>query len=192
MLRNKITFAFAAMACFLVVNNSHAKSTFNLSSPDLPPGKPVTDILVGHDFGCSGPGQSPELTWAGEPTGTKSFAITMFDSYRPPASGWWHWLVYNLPATTHNLPRNAGTLDGKALPAGTKQGLPDAEAPQARYYGPCPDIGDKPHHYIITIYALSVDHLEMPATSTGAQTDYYISQKVLGKASIDRTYSRSK
>ncbi len=168
------------------------KSEFTLTSPDLPPGKPVADILVGHDYGCKGPGLSPELIWKNAPTGTKSYAITMFDNFTPPASGWWHWLVYNLPATTHSVPRNAGTLDGKNLPAGAKQGLADGEVPEHRYFGPCPDIGDKPHHYVITVYALSVDHLEIPATSTGAQIDYVISSKVLAKASIDSTYAREK
>lgn len=167
-----------------------AKDAFTLTSPDLPSGKPIGDVFVGRDFGCSGPNQSPALTWKNEPAGTKSFAITMFDTYRPPASGWWHWLVYNLPATTHSLSRNAGTLEGASLPVGTKQGRPDGEVPEGRYYGPCPDVGDKPHHYIITVYALSVDHLDIPATATGAQIDYVISGKVLGKASLDRTYAR--
>jgi Raf kinase inhibitor-like YbhB/YbcL family protein len=167
-----------------------AKDTFTLISVDLPKGKPIGDVFVGHDFGCHGPGQSPDLAWKNEPKGTKSFAITMFDTYRPPESGWWHWLVYNLPATTHGLPRNAGTLDGTKLPAGAKQGRPDGEAPEGRYYGPCPDVGDKPHHYIVTVYALSVDHLDIPATATGAQIDYVISGKTIAKASLDRTYAR--
>lgn len=169
---------------------AQAADQFTLSSPDLPPGKPIAGDVIGHDFGCSGPGQSPALKWSGEPKGTKSFAITMFDTYRPPASGWWHWVVYNLPATTHELPKNAGTLDGAHLPAGAKQGHGDAEAPENRYYGPCPDVGDKPHHYIITVYALSVDHLEVQGTATAAYVDYTISGKTLAKASIDRTYAR--
>lgn len=166
------------------------KDAFTLTSPDLPAGKPIANEFVGHDFGCASPNQSPKLDWKGEPAGTKSFAITMFDTYTPPASGWWHWLVYNLPAETHGLPRGAGTLDGAKLPKGTKQGRPDGEAPEGRYYGPCPDVGDKPHHYVITVYALSVDHLDIPATATGAQIDYMISGKILAKSSIDRVYRR--
>lgn len=169
---------------------SKTKDLLTLTSVDLPKGRPIGAPFIGHDFGCTGPGQSPALTWKGEPAGTKSFAITMFDTFTPPASGWWHWLVWNLPATTHSLPRNAGILGGKNLPPGTKQGHPDGESPEERYYGPCPDVGDKPHHYIITVYALSVDHLDIPDTATGAQIDYVISGKALGKSSIDRTYGR--
>jgi Raf kinase inhibitor-like YbhB/YbcL family protein len=175
-----------------VLNAAHATpaGTFQLTSPDLPVGQPIPAPFIGHDFGCSGPGLSPALIWKNEPKGTKSFAITMFDSFRPPASGWWHWLVYNLPATTHSLPRDAGALDSKNLPVGANQGHPDGEAPQSRYYGPCPDVGDQPHHYIITVYALSVDHVDIPITATGAQIDYVISGKTLAKATLDRTYAR--
>ena len=183
------TLVFLALINFFC-HATFAKQSFTLTSADLPSGRPVGAPFIGHDFGCSGPGQSPALSWTGEPAGTKSFAITMFDTYTPPASGWWHWLVWNLPATTHNLPRNAGTLGGKDLPGGTKQGRPDGEAPEERYYGPCPDVGDKPHHYILTVYALSVDHIDIPASATAAQVDYMISGKTLAKSSLDRAYAR--
>jgi phosphatidylethanolamine-binding protein (PEBP) family uncharacterized protein len=76
------------------------------------------------------------------------------------------------------------------MPAGAKQGLPDGEAPEPHYYGPCPDVGDPPHHYVFTIYALSVDHLDVPRTATAAHIAYAISSKTLAKASIVRPYSR--
>jgi Raf kinase inhibitor-like YbhB/YbcL family protein len=166
-----------------------AKNSFTVTSADWPEGQPIPARFIGHDYGCTGPGQSPALSWKDEPAGTKSFAITMFDSYKPPASGWWHWLVYNLPAATHSLVQNAGA-GGKGLPVGAKQGRADAEAPEARYYGPCPDVGDKPHHYVITVYALKTEHLGIPETATGAQIDYVISAKVLGKAVLERTLAR--
>jgi Raf kinase inhibitor-like YbhB/YbcL family protein len=176
----------------LFVSLSASAASFTLTSPDLPAGKPMPDRFIGHDYGCTGTGVSPVLAWKGEPAGTKSFAITMFDSYRPPASGWWHWLVYNLPVGTHSLAENAGAAGGANLPKGAKQGRADGEVPEARYFGPCPDIGDKPHHYIITVYALKDDHLEIPDTATGAQIDYVIASKVLGKAVLERTLERKK
>jgi hypothetical protein len=114
----------------------------------------------------------------------------MFDQYKPPASGWWHWIVYDIPPTTTMLPRKAGDPGSPDMPAGAKQGLPDGEAPERHYYGPCPDVGDPPHHYVITVYALSVDHLDVPATATSAQIDYVISGKMLAKASIVRPFAR--
>lgn len=165
---------------------------FTLASPDLPPGKSIPERFTANAFGCHGPNESPALKWSNPPAGTKSFAITMFDPYRPPASGWWHWVVYDIPATTRELPRKAGDPGSPGMPAGAKQAPPDGDAPEPHYYGPCPDEGDPPHHYTITVYALSVDHLEVPSTSTPANIDYTISTKTLAKSTIVRLFSRPK
>ena len=163
---------------------------FRLASPDLPAGKPIREEFVANDFGCHGGNHSPALQWSGVPPGTKSIAVTMYDSYRPPQSGWWHWIVYDLPASTAGLAQDAGKAGGTGLPAGARQGTPDGDAPQPHYYGPCPDVGDPPHHYVITVYALSVDHLDLPPTATAADVDYTITGKMIGKASITRPYRR--
>jgi phosphatidylethanolamine-binding protein (PEBP) family uncharacterized protein len=76
------------------------------------------------------------------------------------------------------------------MPSQAKQGLPDGDAPERHYYGPCPDEGDPPHHYVITVFALSVDHLDVPATATSADIDYVIGSKTLAKASIVRPFAR--
>jgi Raf kinase inhibitor-like YbhB/YbcL family protein len=169
-----------------------AEPAFTLSSPDLPAGKPIAEQFTANAFGCHGPNESPALHWSNPPAGTKSFAVTMFDPYRPPASGWWHWLVYDIPATVRQLPRGAGAPGNSGMPQGAQQGKPDGDAPEAHYYGPCPDEGDPSHHYTITVYALSVEHLGVPATSTAANIDYEISTKTLAKASIVRLFSRPK
>ena len=169
-----------------------AEAAFTLSSPDLPAGKPIAERFTANAFGCHGPNESPALQWSNAPAGTKSFAVTMFDSFRPPASGWWHWLVYDIPATARQLPHGAGAPGNSGMPPGAQQGKPDGEAPGAHYYGPCPDEGDPPHHYTITVYALSVEHLGVPATSTAANIDYEISTKTLAKAQIVRLFSRPK
>lgn len=169
-----------------------ADTPFTLTSPDLPAGKPIAERHTANAFGCHGPNESPLLKWSNAPAGTKSFAVTMFDPYKPPASGWWHWVVYDLPATTTQLPRKAGDPGSPDMPKGAKQAPPDGEAPEPHYYGPCPDEGDPPHHYTITVYALSVDHLNVPPTSTPANIDYEISTKTLAKSTIVRLYSRPK
>jgi Raf kinase inhibitor-like YbhB/YbcL family protein len=165
---------------------------FTLSSPDLPSGKTIAVRFSANAFGCHGPNESPALVWSNAPAGTKSFAVTMFDAYHPPVSGWWHWLVYDIPAATTQLPRGAGSAGGAGMPPGAQQGKPDGDAPEAHYYGPCPDEGDPPHHYTITVYALSVEHLGVPPTSTAANIDYEISSKTLAKASLVRLFSRPK
>jgi Raf kinase inhibitor-like YbhB/YbcL family protein len=169
-----------------------ADSAFTVSSPDLPPGKPIAEQFTANAFGCHAANLSPALKWANAPAGTKSFAVTMFDPHQPPASGWWHWVVYDIPATITELPRGAGTPGKPGLPRGAQQGKPDGDSPEAHYYGPCPDAGDPPHHYTLTVYALSVDHLDVPATSTAANIDYEIVTKTLAKATIVRLLSRPK
>jgi Raf kinase inhibitor-like YbhB/YbcL family protein len=169
-----------------------ANMPFTLTSPDLAPGKPIPEQFTANAFGCHGPNESPALKWIHAPVGTKSFAVTMFDPYKPPASGWWHWVVYDIPATAAELPRKAGDPGSPGMPAGAKQVPPDGEAPEPHYYGPCPDEDDPPHHYTITVYALSVDHLDVPPTSTPANIDYAISTKTLAKSTIVRLFSRPK
>jgi len=167
-----------------------ADAPFTLTSPDLPPGKPIPERHTANAFGCHGPNESPQLKWSHAPAGTKSFAVTMFDPHQPPVSGWWHWLVYDLPATSTQLPRKAGDPGSPEMPRGARQAPPDGAAPEPRYYGPCPGAGDPPHHYTITVYALSVEHLNVPATSTPANIAYEISTKTLARATLVRLYSR--
>ena len=168
-----------------------ADAPFTLTSPDLPAGRPIPERYTADTFGCHGPNESPHLIWSHPPEGTKSFAVTMFDPHRPPLSGWWHWIVYDLPPDTRELARKAGDPGSADLPAGVRQAPPDGAAPQPHYYGPCPDERDPPHQYLITVYALSVAHLNVPATATAANIDYEISTKMLAKATIVRAYARA-
>ena len=188
----KATFVAGIMALGLCMGASAASPTFTLSSPDLPAGKPIADKFTADAWGCHGGNESPVLQWANAPAGTKSFALLMFDPYRPPSSGWWHWVVYDIPASSKELPHNAGQPGNSGMPQGAKQAKADGEAPEAHYYGPCPDAGDPPHHYTFTVYALSVDHLDVPATSTPANIEATLLPKTLAKASIVRLFSRPK
>lgn len=120
-------------------------SHYDVRSPAMPrPGFVLTsgDVRGGaftkrqeaDTFGCSGENVSPALSWAGAPAGTRSFAVTMFDPDAPTGSGFWHWVVYNIPASTTSLPSGAGSKGG-TLPAGAAQGTTDygTASPTARY-----------------------------------------------------------
>ena len=192
MTAKKITAGLCLVALGIAGVALAADAPFTLSSPDLPPGKPISQQFTANAFGCHGPNESPALQWSNPPAGTRSFAVTMFDPYKPPASGWWHWVVYDIPPTATGLPRKAGEPGNPGMPTGAKQAPPDGEAPEPHYYGPCPDEGDPPHHYTITVYALSVDHLDVPSTSTPANIDYVISTKTLAKSTVVRLFSRPK
>lgn len=171
-----ITFSAATAAAIKVTSNA------------APAGSVLTQSQVFAGFGCSGQNISPDLTWSAGPEGTKSYAVTMYDPDAPTGSGWWHWVVYNLPASTHALPAGAGSADGKALPAGAVQGKTDFGGPG--FGGACPPAGDKPHRYIVTVYALGTEKIDVPADSTGAMVGFMIHANMLDKGSLTTTYSR--
>lgn len=129
-------------------------TVFTLSSPDIPSGGTVPPHFEFDGFGCSGQNQSPILQWSGAPMGTQSFAVTVYDPDAPTGSGWWHWFVVDLPATTAQLVPNAGAQGGAGLPAGARQIRNDYGA--FAWGGVCPPPGDKPHRYVFTVHALSV------------------------------------
>lgn len=164
-----------------------AKGTFTVSSTDLSSSRPVAAAQVSNTFGCSGENQSPALTWKGVPKGTKSFAITMYDPDAPTGSGWWHWVVYNVPADVTSLPTGAGDPSKNLLPAGAISGNTDFGTPG--YGGPCPPAGDKPHRYIVTVYALD-DTLAIPPNMTAAFVGFNIHGHTLGKATLTTRYGR--
>ena len=109
---------------------------------------------------------SPALAWKNPPAGTKGYAVTVYDPDAPTGSGWWHWVVYNIPATVTSLPVGAGDRGGAKLPAGALQGRTDFGT--AGWGGPCPPKGDKPHRYVFTVHALKTDKLDVPADATAA------------------------
>lgn len=159
-----------------------------LSSPTIKPGSMLTDAQVYKGFGCDGRNISPALKWSGAPKDTKSYAITVYDPDAPTGSGWWHWVVYNIPAGVTELPEGAGSADGKALPAGAVQGRTDFGS--AGFGGACPPQGDKPHRYIFTVHALKVDKLDVPADATAALIGFMLHANDLAKASFQARYGR--
>jgi Raf kinase inhibitor-like YbhB/YbcL family protein len=179
------TLAVAAIACG--ASAAHAAG-FKLVSPTIKPGAMLTDAQVFNGFGCEGKNISPALKWSGAPKGTKSFALTVYDPDAPTGSGWWHWVVINLPASTTELPEGAGGADGKGLPAGAMQGRTDFGAPG--FGGACPPKGDKPHRYIFTVHALKTEKIEVPSDATAALVGFMINANRIGSASFTARYGR--
>lgn len=190
-----VTSAMTILAALAVVVCSAAEpgakgDKFKLWSPDVASGKTIGDTFVFNDFGCTGKDVSPALKWSGAPAGTKSFAVTIYDPDAPTGSGWWHWIVYNLPAGTSALAQGAGDVKAPKLPAGAVQSRTDFG--QMGYGGPCPPVGDRPHHYVFTVYALKVDKIDVPADMSGAMVGFNIHANLLGKASFTALYGRAK
>jgi Raf kinase inhibitor-like YbhB/YbcL family protein len=137
-------------------------------------------------FGCEGGNVSPQLTWSDPPAGTKSFALTAYDPDAPTGSGWWHWVVYDLPVDVRALDSNAGSAGG--LPQGARHGRNDYGTMD--FGGACPPAGDKPHRYILTIHALKVDKLEVPADASPALIGFMLHANRLGSATLTGMYGR--
>ena len=161
---------------------------FTLSSPTIKPGSMLTEAQVFKGFGCDGKNISPALKWTGAPKDAKSFAVTVYDPDAPTGSGWWHWVVINIPASASELPEGAGAADGKTLPAGAAQGRTDFGAPG--FGGACPPKGDKPHRYIFTVHALKTAKIEVPPDATAALVGFMINANQIGKASFQAKYGR--
>jgi Raf kinase inhibitor-like YbhB/YbcL family protein len=139
-------------------------------------------------FGCAGGNKSPHLAWSGAPPGTKSFAITCYDPDAPTGSGFWHWLMVNIPANVTELPLDAGSPKSPKLPSGALQTRTDFGAPG--YGGPCPPQGDHPHRYLFTVFAVGADKLPVVADTSAAVVGFQLNFNTLAKAAIMGLYKR--
>jgi Raf kinase inhibitor-like YbhB/YbcL family protein len=181
---------WAALFGMAVAMASQA-SDFVLTSPDARLVASVPEKYTAKAFGCSGGNVSPALSWHGAPAGTKSFVLTLFDpDERSTPSGWWHWVLYDLPPSTDHLSEGAGALSGKALPAGAQQGRSDLG--EDAYHGPCPAAGDPPHRYVFTLYALDVAKLPVTPESSGGMVTSVVQDHLLGKTVFVAHYGRPK
>ena len=170
--------------------SASAADGFSISTSAFKDGGTIAMDQVFNSFGCTGGNHSPELSWSGAPAGTKSFAVTIYDPDAPTGSGFWHWTVFNIPANVTKLPADAGGEKGAGLPAGAVQGRTDFGF--SHFGGPCPPVGDKPHHYLVTVYALKTDKLDLDANASGALVGFYIHGNMLGKATITGLFGRAK
>ena len=134
-----------------------------------------------YGFGCAGGNLSPQLSWSGVPEGTGSFALTCFDPDAPTGSGFWHWVVVNIPANVASLALGAGSPGG-SMPAGALQTRTDFGAPG--YGGPCPPEGDHPHRYLFTLHAVGLDGLSVEADTSAAVVGFMLNFNTLAKASL--------
>jgi Raf kinase inhibitor-like YbhB/YbcL family protein len=180
--------ALATAALGFAVSLSAQADGFRLESADLQPGQRVPEMHVFKGFGCEGGNVSPALAWRGAPKETKSFAVTVYDPDAPTGSGWWHWVVFNLPAGTAALPQGAGDPAASKLPAGAVQSRTDFGKPG--WGGPCPPVGDKPHRYIFTVHALKVDKLDLDENAPAAMVGFMLNANRLGQASFTARYGR--
>jgi Raf kinase inhibitor-like YbhB/YbcL family protein len=150
-------------------------SALELSSPDVAQGVALSRAQLYRD--CGGADVSPALAWRDAPWATRSFAVTLFD---PDAEGgWWHWIVYDIPADVHAFGRGAG---------GTRSGRNDFG--RSGYGGACPPVGSGVHHYRFTVWALPVAAVPPEIAATGRTFGPWLDSHAIGRASLTAVYRR--
>jgi Raf kinase inhibitor-like YbhB/YbcL family protein len=157
-------------------------ATFTVTSVDVNDGAPLQDAQV-----LTGGNRSPQLTWHGAPEGTRSYVVTCFDPDAPTPSGFWHWVLVDLPADTTSLDQGAGAA-GAALPGNAFHVRNDWSS---KDYGGCyPPDGDRPHRYYFVVHAVDVDSLGVNDEASAAVVSFNLAFHTLARAQIVGTFQR--
>ena len=159
-----------------------ALEAFAVSSPGLADGGTLDSSHAASANHCGGGNVSPALQWRNSPAGTKSYAVTIFDPDGAKGLGIVHWVLYGISPTTTAL------AAGEALPAGSVAGTNRTGA--TGYYGPCPPVGDVPHHYVAQVFALDLPPDALPAGLTRDALLAAIKDHVIAATSTVLRYGR--
>ncbi len=178
-MKHKLLILTILLAGFLPLS-AHAE--MSLQSADIKEDEMLSNEQVFNGFGCDGGNISPQLSWKDVPKGAKSLAITMYDPDAPTGSGWWHWVVFNIPVETKSID------SGAKMPEGAIQSRTDFGT--TGFGGACPPEGNAPHRYIFTLYALDVEKLDLDENASGAMVGYFLNAHSIEKASITAKYGR--
>jgi len=183
----KILFLCVALV-FVSCKRIEKSPEFSLASQDIKSGSSIKVKHVFDGFGCVGDNTSPQLSWKNAPKDAKSFAITAYDPDAPTGSGWWHWVVLNIPTNQVSLPQGFGDDNKFSLNSGINQIKNDFGT--YSFGGPCPPEKDKPHRYIFTIYALNTDQINLDKDASAALAGYMINANMIAKKSFTAYYGR--
>lgn len=159
---------------------------FTVVSDDIADGQPMGQPHLLNAMGMGGDNLSPHLRWEGFPANTGSFAVTCFDPDAPTGSGFWHWVLFDVPGSVTELPRNAG--GGKGLPAGAIHARNDMGFPG--YAGAAPPEGDFTHRYVFTVHALGVEKLGLDESASPAYVGFNLTFNTLARATIVPVFGR--
>jgi Raf kinase inhibitor-like YbhB/YbcL family protein len=162
-----------------LARNAAQAADFTVSSPDIVDGR-IAMAQYAAVPGSFGGNVSPALKWSGAPEGTRSFVVSMYDKDAPTGSGFWHWVVINIPNTEMGIVSGAGD-DATKLPIGALQTLNDASV--RGYAGIWPPTGET-HDYVITVKAIGVEQLPVAPDATGAMVGFVSNMNVLAVATM--------
>ena len=152
--------------------------SFTVTSEDVTDGQPLKDDQV-----AAKGNKSPQLSWSGAPEGTKSYTVTCFDPDAPTPSGFWHWVLVDLPADVTSLEAGAasGELPGKAFHVRNDAG-------EAGFTGAAPPQGDQVHRYFFVVHAVGEETLGVDPSASPAVVSFNLAFKTLARAIIHGTY----
>jgi len=163
------------------MQNSTAQG-FTITSNTFANGQTMPNSLVHSHFGCTGENKSPHLKWQGAPKDTKSFALIVHDPDAPRPTGWYHWIVLNIPANVTEL-KEGQQINHPMLQAKNDFG-------SVTYGGACPPKGHGVHRYNFTIYALESAALLPTPGSTPDSIERQVKRHALASATITANYGR--
>jgi hypothetical protein len=157
--------------------------SFTVVSATVKDGEALPTAQLSGLFGVSGgTDTSPQLSWSGFPTETESFVVSMYDPQAPTGSGFWHWVVADIPATVTELVEGAGTPDGDLLPEGAFR--LGGDSGMGRYIGGAPPAGSGVHDYFITVSALDVAVTGLDAGASSAFLGFNIAEHTVARATL--------
>lgn len=159
-----------------------ANSSFTLTSETIKNNQTLPNEQVLNSFGCTGGNISPDLSWQGAPTGTKSYALLVHDPDAPRPTGWWHWLVVNIPTTKTEFKK------GEKLSMPMLETVTDFK--NTGYGGACPPKGHGVHHYNFTIYALNTEKLDVSVDTDPNEVEKLVKQHSIASSTITALYQR--
>jgi Raf kinase inhibitor-like YbhB/YbcL family protein len=155
---------------------------FLVESLDVSNGQLLALAHVANIMGYEGENQSPQLAWSGFPIETQSFAVTIHDPDAPTGSGFWHWVLFDIPRSVTSLERGSGASDGSRLVSGSIHVRNDTG--MMGYFGSAPPRGDEPHRYVHTIHALDVSTLDLTSDATPAYVGFNLRFHAIARAQI--------
>ena len=152
--------------------------SFTVTSDDVQDGQPLKDDQV-----AAKGNTSPQLSWSGAPEGTKSYVVTAFDPDAPTPSGYWHWVLVDLPADVTSLDTGAASRDlpGKAFHARNDGG-------EKGFMGAAPPENDQVHRYFFVVHAVKDETLGVDSDASPAVVSFNLAFKTLGRAVLHGTY----
>ena len=159
-----------------------ANSSFVLTSETIKNNQTLPNEQVLNSFDCTGENVSPDLKWSGAPAGTKSYALLVHDPDAPRPTGWWHWLVVNIPVTKTEFKK------GEKLSMPMLETVTDFK--NTGYGGACPPKGHGVHHYNFTIHALNTEKLDVSVDTDPNEVEKLVKSHALASSTITALYQR--